>query len=269
MKVRSQTRTVVLCTLLSAFFLQLAHRSQAQTPVRKVVQIGEIGEKAHVSLNVGDTLRVVLQANITTGYGWQVATNNAALLKAGTVTNMAADSKKIGAPGRQEIVFTAIAQGADRLVLAYRRPWEKKAAPARTLALEVEISSAGTQVDPALAVQPEGVLFARYAGKLPCADCSGIQETLSLYAPGPNNFVNAYYVAALTYLGRESIYVSAGTWYVMKGTSTEPDATVYALSQGSSERDQNYQRQGDTLVPLDDKLNLIGSPSSAALKRVQ
>ena len=130
------------------------------------------------------------------------------------------------------------------------------------------VAAAGISANPALAVKPAGVLIGRYSAKLPCADCSGIVETLSLYSPGPNQFIDAYYVDAMTYIGRPSVYVSAGKFYMSKGTPSNPEAAVYSLSLDSTDRDQNYLIQGDTLAPLDNKLNLVHSPYSVALKRV-
>ena len=52
-------------------------------PPSATVQIGDIGNRAHVSLRIGDTLTVLLPGNVTTGYGWQVIANSDAVLAPG------------------------------------------------------------------------------------------------------------------------------------------------------------------------------------------
>ena len=43
-------------------------------------------------------------------------------------------------------------------------------------------------------------LIARHRGMLPCADCSGIDTELALYAKSPNEAVNTRYVLKRTYM---------------------------------------------------------------------
>jgi predicted secreted protein len=236
---------------------------------KKYVEIGEIGSAARVVLHAGDVLRVTLRSNLSTGDSWQILANNASVLESGSTTNLAGNSHKIGTEGSQRREFTAKAEGEDRLVFGYTRAWEKNAAPARKLTLYVTVTSQAT--DPELAVKPEGVLFGKFSGKSPCADCSGIDQTLMLYTPGPNNFVDAYYVESMTYRdGRNgnTSNVTAGKWFVEKGTATDSNGTVYALSLDSSDRMQNYQLRGNTLVPLDSSLKVIQSPFDTSLRRV-
>jgi predicted secreted protein len=235
---------------------------------RNYVEIGEIGSAARVVLHPGDVLRVVLKSNVSTGYGWQVMANNEGILKPGPATNLPGETQKVGTEGRQQREFTAKAPGEDRLVLAYARPWEKNSAPVRKLTLDIAVTSQAA--DPAPAVKPAGVLLGKFTGKSPCADCSGINQTLLLYTPGPNNFVDAYYVQSMTYLGArngDTSNVSAGKWFVEKGTATDPNGTVYALSLESSNRTQNYQVKGNTLIPLGPDLSEIQPPFDARLHR--
>jgi inhibitor of cysteine peptidase len=250
-----------------AFLCASLIHAHAAAPT-KYVEIGEIGTAARVVLHPGDVLRVVLKSNPSTGYGWQVMANDESILKPGSTTNLPGETRKVGTEGRQQREFVAKAPGEDRLVLAYARPWEKNAAPARKLALDVTVTSQAA--DPALAVKPAGVLLGKFTGKSPCADCSGIDQTLLFYTPGPNNFVDAYYVQSMTYLGGRNgntSNVSAGKWFVEKGTATDPNGTVYALSLESSNRTQNYQVRGNTLIPLGPDLREIQSPFDASLHR--
>jgi predicted secreted protein len=270
MKSWFRVRAALQSALLAATALHLICVTPARAAAQKTyVDIGEIGSSAKVTLHVGDVLRVVLNANVSTGYSWQVTGNDVAVLEAGPVTNLPGSSNKIGAPGKQRLEFTAKSTGRDQLLLTYDRPWEKSAAPARELTLDVTVT--GTPGDPALAVKPAGVLFGRFTGTSRCADCTGINLVLMLYTPGPNNFVDAYYVQTMTYLGGregDTSNVSAGKWFIEKGTAAEPNGTVYALSLDSSDRTQNYQSRGQTLIPLDSDLKPVQSPYDASLHRV-
>jgi hypothetical protein len=161
--------------------------------------------------------------------------------------------------------------GRDQLTLAYLRPWTKGVEPARALKLDVVIRDPGLRGNPGKAVTPSGVLIGRYVGKLPCADCSEIQESLALYAPGKDQFINTYYVDSMTYQGGRNgnqSNVTAGKWFVRHGTPADPNATIYSLSVDSTDRTQNYLLSGDSLVPLDDKLHPIQGPWNMSLRRV-
>ena len=241
----------------------------APNPPPATVQIGEIGPSAAVRLGVGDTLTVLLPANITTGYGWQTTANNDALLIPGARTNLPAQNKRVGAAGRQRLLFTAKAPGRDRLVVAYMRPWEKNAAPARTLTLEVVVVPAGTHS--AAAVDPEGTPIAHYVGKLPCADCTGIRQTIGFYSPGSAPHTVGSYVETTTYLNAPHgnvVNITTGKWMEKRGTPSDPSATIYALSLDSSPRTQNYQVKGGSLIPLDAALRPVQSPYDMTLRRV-
>ena len=91
--------SVMFSPLLLAALLQAASTLPAQAA--KTVQIGEIGNAARISLNVGDDLRVILKATVSTGYSWRVARNDNAVLAADQVANLPSESKLAGATDRQ------------------------------------------------------------------------------------------------------------------------------------------------------------------------
>lgn len=268
----SPHRTALSCLAASLFAAVLAATAFAATPAQKspaTVQVGEMGSSAKVTLGVGDTLTVLLQANVTTGYGWQITANNKALLSPGARANLPAENNRVGASARQRLLFTAKAPGRDRLVLAYARPWEKNAAPARALTLEVTIVPASA--NPAAAVDPEGTQIARYTGKLPCADCSSIRQIIRFYSSGSAPHAAGYYVETMTYLNAPRgnvINITAGKWTEKRGGQSDPGETIYALSLDSSRRMQNYQLKGRSLIPLDDAMRPIQSPYDMVLRRV-
>ncbi len=105
--------------------------------------------------------------------------------------------------------------------------------------------------------------FAVYEGRLPCADCEGIDTILTLYN-------DETYTMSSTYLGREvEPYIENGKWTTLRGDATNPDATVYQLysEADGSTTDQNYLVVGNELQQLDQDLRPIESPFNTSLTK--
>lgn len=261
-RTKSRLWTAIQLLLASAIPLTAA---AAATP--NTVEIGELGSQASVSLAVGDVLRVVLKGNPSTGYGWQVSSNNGAVLQVNGTKNSAPSSGKVGASATQTLTFTAKAAGSDPLILAYQRPWEKTTPPARSYTLNVTVAEQGSP-----SVVPKGSLLGTYAGKLPCADCSGILTTISFYALGPNQYIDTYYVSTSKYLdapGGNVINIEAGEWTLNRGSAADPNATVYCMYSSDAESRTNYQLRGNTLIALDSASKVIRSPFNLSLTKMQ
>lgn len=100
-----------------------------------------------------------------------------------------------------------------------------------------------------------------YEGRLPCADCEGIDTVLTLY-------VDNTYEMSSTYIGKEvQPFIEKGQWATVKGDATNPEATVYQLdSTGATV--QNYLLVDDnTLQQLDSEKQPINSPFDLTLKK--
>ena len=233
----------------------------------KTVEVGELGRQVRVLLNVGDTLRVILPANASTGYRWQVAGNDATILQLSGSKNLAGGEQRPGAVGKQSLTFVAKTAGKDRLVLNYSRPWEKNARPAQSYAVEVTVG-ADNYVTPT--VIPAGTLLGTYGGKLPCADCSGIQTTVAFYAAGPLQLTDTYYVRTMKYLGAPNgdvTSVDAGNWSQKLGTPADPNALLYSLRSNESNRLEDYRLRGDTLVAIGSDGKPIPAPFNINLEK--
>ncbi|MDY6953319.1 MAG: protease inhibitor I42 family protein [Thermodesulfobacteriota bacterium] len=76
-------------------------------------------------IGVGETFHIVLEANPSTGYSWQVAGVDTAILQAGEV-QFRRTSELLGAPEEQIIPFTALRSGATTVDMRYARPWEEE-----------------------------------------------------------------------------------------------------------------------------------------------
>ena len=115
-------------------------------------------------------------------------------------------------------------------------------------------------------------LIARYRGLLPCADCSGIDTELALYAKSPNEIENTRYVLKRTYLKGKSpgkSFAESGTWLLMRGTPDNPDATVYQVKDNKTGELTNFLKVGaNQIEPLDKDQRRIESKLNYKLTRV-
>lgn len=106
------------------------------------VKIGVESDGGEVQLKTGETLAVTLESNPTTGYSWQVAQTDEALLKTEGDPVYQPDSHDknvVGSGGKETLRFTAVGPGQVTLNLAYQRPWEKDVEPAQTFSVTVNI----------------------------------------------------------------------------------------------------------------------------------
>src|SRR5580765_6726100 len=115
-------------------------------------------------------------------------------------------------------------------------------------------------------------LIARYRGMLPCADCSGIDTELALYAKSPNEIANTRYVLKRTYQkgrGPGKSFAESGTWTLMRGTPDDPDATVYQLKDNKTGDLTNFLKVGaNQLEQLDKEQRRIDSKVKFKLTKI-
>ena len=92
-------------------------------------------------MNTGDNLEIVLKANPTTGYKWEVASVDSSILsKTGTEYRPDVVPKGIvGSGGTSMNRFRAIKIGKTFLKLIYRRPFEKNVPPVKTFEITVVV----------------------------------------------------------------------------------------------------------------------------------
>ena len=85
-----------------------------------------------IETKVGDTFMITLGSNGTTGYEWQIAEPiNKSLLEFKGSKYIAPETKLVGAPGKEEWTFKAIAAGKAGVLFKYVRPWEKDVKPVK------------------------------------------------------------------------------------------------------------------------------------------
>lgn len=91
----------------------------------------------------GDTIAVHLDANPSTGYRWELTRlAGASVVQVGLADyqpETAAGVPRVGAPGHATFRFRAMQPGTSSIDLAYRRPFEPGAPPARTVRFEIAV----------------------------------------------------------------------------------------------------------------------------------
>ncbi|MBN1553975.1 MAG: protease inhibitor I42 family protein [Phycisphaerae bacterium] len=100
----------------------------------------------------GQTVRLRLEGNATTGYEWTLVSQTDAkgnareiLSAVGKIEYQPAPADgRMGAGGEFLAAFRAEKPGLAKLAFAYKRPWEKDKAPDRTFAIFVRVPAEGS-----------------------------------------------------------------------------------------------------------------------------
>lgn len=119
-----------------------ASSSSAPAPPIVVSVAGESQGKDSTALRVGQDLQVRLRSQAGTGYSWDLAGGDGGAVAFRNRTNER-DGDTESAPGAavwETFNFRARSPGQAVLKFAYRRPWEKSAAPARSFELSVTVA---------------------------------------------------------------------------------------------------------------------------------
>ena len=105
------------------------------------LRVDEASSGAPIVLARGQTMAVILEANVTTGYRWEVMPGFApTLAQVGTADYTArATPPVVGAPGDMTFRFRAESPGTTSLTFAYRRPFEPDVAPAKSVRYDVTV----------------------------------------------------------------------------------------------------------------------------------
>lgn len=104
-------------------------------------------------------------------------------------------------------------------------------------------------------------LIGTYSGILPCADCSGINATLTL---GPDGTYSQTYV----YQGKNTNFTEKGTYVLSLGIPQDTRATLVSLTPTSGQAQYLSATNSSTLQMLDaDKNAIEGAPLPMILTR--
>lgn len=103
-----------------------------------------------------------------------------------------------------------------------------------------------------------------YDGVLPCADCSGIETTLKIYA-GNGTMETHKFELTSVYKGKEpqNEFIQKGNFNTERGLGDDPDGTIFVLNWDKPEADQiyygYYSSKPEKLYLLDNKREVIKS----------
>ena len=116
----------LILSAVSINVLLLVGCSAMQPPTPNEVRLTEKGGDcgSTVELNTGDTLVLTLEGNPTTGYVWEIESNDPAVLESAGEPEFNPDSEAIGSGGTYTFRFTAVAEGKVTFKLVYQRPFE-------------------------------------------------------------------------------------------------------------------------------------------------
>lgn len=104
----------------------------------EVLKLTENDSGKTIELRVRDELEVVLPANPTTGYVWEVSSIDSTVLRLEKSEFMPGD-KAIGSGGMEVIKLHAIAKGSSDVRLLFHRPFERNKPPLKLFAFRAII----------------------------------------------------------------------------------------------------------------------------------
>jgi inhibitor of cysteine peptidase len=127
----------------------------AQGPPPEEIVVAAADDGRGLELTEGQTLVVRLQANPSTGYGWQVVEPEAGEILLQTDDGeFQPESNLLGAPATQVLRFEPVHEGETTLKLEYRRPWGPAAEPAHEFGLLVRAVGSFPAAEPSSTQQP-------------------------------------------------------------------------------------------------------------------
>ncbi|MGW4535616.1 protease inhibitor I42 family protein [Nocardia sp. NPDC004340] len=115
---------------------------QATSADRAAERIGADSDGKDVSLALGQGLIVTLEANPTTGFGWQLGALDQNVVKQNGSPEYEQDANpdgKVGVGGKSVLNFVAEAPGSTTLSLAYMRAWEQGVEPAKRFTVNLTV----------------------------------------------------------------------------------------------------------------------------------
>lgn len=126
---------------------EAAKTETAKTEAAKTVEMNRDDNGKTVTVRPGDTVRIKLRSNRTTGYSWALTGKlDEKVLKSEGNEYKVDDHPEgmVGVGGSDVWTFTALAAGKTEIALGYARPWEKDKEPAQAFKLTVVVDGAAS-----------------------------------------------------------------------------------------------------------------------------
>lgn len=236
----------------------------------KTVTLVEADNHTTVALNQGDTLLVELPSTLPGQYRWvsHLAPRTALSSQGSSLISRKEEDAKKG-EGTQQFRYNAALVGDTTLRLTFEAEKQLAGGVQTTSRFSVRV-----RVSSGAPAPGDAILIGRYQGTLPCADCSGLDTELRLYAKSKFEMTDAFYVETSTYRATRNgdvSYSDRGLWAVLKGSAVDPNATVYQLNPDNPSGSQAYlvKESGAALESLDRKLGPIDTKMNLTLRRAQ
>jgi inhibitor of cysteine peptidase len=92
-----------------------------------------------IEVSKGETITILLEGNPTTGYTWELASENLSILRQVGEPAFTPDSQAAGSGGKVSLKFEAVTTGQGLLQLVYHRSFEPDEPPVRTFEANVVV----------------------------------------------------------------------------------------------------------------------------------
>lgn len=87
----------------------------------------QVSQSKLMKVKQGEVFKVVLKANHSTGYSWHWSSNsNESIVDSVYVDYILSDKAIVGGGGHEIWEFKAKKKGSQKLIMTYKRPWEKE-----------------------------------------------------------------------------------------------------------------------------------------------
>ncbi len=131
--------SILACVLVLLLAVMVAVGCSSASASNNSLILHQTDSGKTFTVKAGDTIKVTLPGNPTTGFTWQVvAPSGKALYKQLGDAVFKADSTALGAGGALTFEFQAMAKGEDTMKLVYSRPWES-VPPAQTFEVKLSV----------------------------------------------------------------------------------------------------------------------------------
>jgi inhibitor of cysteine peptidase len=105
--------------------------------VKPAVTVSDADSGTKVEIKAGEVLAVKLGAQLGTGFGWKVVSENKLLVLKGEPEQVSREDQKPGGPDYQTFKFKAVEKGETELKFQYVEGWKKDAKPLKEFAITV------------------------------------------------------------------------------------------------------------------------------------
>jgi len=108
----------------------------------KIVVITKAQDQSKIKVAKNSEFQVLLDANPTTGYSWQIVSYDSAVIKKKTEKYLPSheDRKIVGSGGQQLFKFKTLAVGTTELQMIYQRSWERAAEDATHFRVQIIVA---------------------------------------------------------------------------------------------------------------------------------